>query len=365
MTGLNTHAGPPQQDRDWPALAIDAAAEVNFRFGHRLMGLPGTWIGELEIPRSKAFSPRRRPWSEWHYWWQAHYLDAMIDTGLQTLSQGNRLAARTELRRARHLLRGIMIHNFGRFPNYFYDDMAWLALAASRLNQLSRVLIGSPDRLASCAVTILTRQLHGAHDSVLDGGIYWSRKRDYKNTPVNGPAALHFARNGDAETAQAISAWLRASLFDPATGLYLDGIHPSSTGSHVETNIYTYNQGPILGALLELGRPQDLADATALIEAISQSLRPSGNAPTPGSSHAPSPGLGVRLEPGGDGSLFTGILCRYLALAARDGRLSAHGRETASSMVKETAETVIKQSPQLLSAAVQRWTILSAAASIR
>lgn len=99
-----------------------------------------------------------------------------------------------------------------------------------------------------------------------------------------------------------------------------------------------------------LGRPQDLADAGALIDAVS--------------SHLHTPGLGLRLEPGGDGGLFTGILCRYLALAAQDERLPAHSRATASTMVKETAARLAGQAPAQLSAAVQRWTVLSAAASL-
>lgn len=365
MTAFDAHAGSTNPAGSWTALAAEAAADVNARFGHRLMGLPGTWIGSLQADatdptdapgpppaarRRQRSDTRQRPWSEWHYWWQSHYLDSIIDAGFPALSQGGRIVARGELRRARQLLRGIMIRNFGIFPNYYYDDMAWLALAASRLNTLSVRLEARPSRLALCAVRSLTVQLHGAHDSVLGGGIYWSRKRDFKNTPANGPAALHFARNGDPEAARAIAGWLRTELFDPQPGLYLDGIHPSATGRDVERTIYTYNQGPILAALLALGRPQDLADAGALIDAVS--------------SHLHTPGLGLRLEPGGDGGLFTGILCRYLALAAQDERLPAHSRATASTMVKETAARLAGQAPAQLSAAVQRWTVLSAAASL-
>ncbi|MFQ4149491.1 glycoside hydrolase family 76 protein [Arthrobacter sp. LAPM80] len=347
MTAHPGNAGAPNPDGTWPALAEQAAAAVNTRFGHRLAGLPGTWIGSIEAGGPEP-RPLQLPWSEWHYWWQAHYLDAIVDAGFLALARGRRTAAHAELRRAKELLRGIMARNFGRFPNSFYDDMAWLALAAARLNGLSLRLTARPAWLAGLAIASLTRQLHGAYDMVLGGGIYWSRKRDFKNTPANGPAALHCARTGDPGTARAIVDWLRTELFDPETGLYVDGIHPSATGRDVENTIYTYNQGPILAALLELGSRRDLDDAADLVDAVNR--------------HLGTPGLGLRLEPGGDGSLFTGILCRYLAIAAHDERLPEHTRETASNLVAGTATVLAGQAPVLLSAAVQRWSVLSAAA---
>lgn len=348
---------PAAQAPDWAALARDASAAVNATFGHRLMGLPGTWIAAIAAPATTASTAQRpTPWSEWHYWWQSHYLDAIVDAGFQCVGRGDRITARRELRRARALLRGIMIRNFGRFPNHYYDDMAWLALAAGRLNKLSLRLEARPARLALFAARTLTRQLHSAHDSVLGGGIYWSRKRDFKNTPVNGPAALHFARTGERTSAQEVADWLHRELFSPERGLYIDGVHPTPataanpTGRNVEHTIYTYNQGPILAALLELGRPQDLVHAAALIDAVRVQLS--------------TPGAGIRLEPGGDGSLFTGILCRYLALAAHDERLPAQSRDTASCLIRDTARTVIGQDPRQLSGAVQRWMLLTAAASL-
>lgn len=345
----------PPAPEQWAALARQAAVEVNGTFGRRLMGLPGLWIGAVcAVPAPGT--GRGTPFSEWHYWWQAHYLDAILDSGFLALDGGDRISARLDLRRARQLLRGILVRNFGLFPNFYFDDMAWLALAAARVNTLSSRLLGQPSRLAGFALRSLTRQLHSAHDDVLGGGLYWSRKRDFKNTPVNGPAALHFARTGYRGTARAILDWLRTELFNPETGLYIDGVHPTpvgpanTTGRSVERTVYTYNQGPVLGALLELGEPGDLAQAAELVRAIQARLA--------------TPGHGLRLEPGADGGLFTGILVRYLALASRDPRLGAQTRDTASSLIEETARTVAGQSPQQLSAAVQRWTILSAAATL-
>ncbi|MHA7303724.1 glycoside hydrolase family 76 protein [Arthrobacter sp. TMN-49] len=355
MTGNHLDPGAAAAT-DWAALAEHAGADVNARFGHRLMGLPGTWIGALTAPageppadRQAGAHTRLSPRSPWHYWWQAHYLDAIVDAAQRAHRAGNGTGAVRDIRRAQGLLRGILIRNFLRFPNYFYDDMAWLALAATRLNDLCITVTGRRSPLARLAVTSLHKQLHRGHDLVLGGGIYWSRKRDFKNTPVNGPAALHFARTGDVEMARSIVDWLRNELFDPVSGLYVDGIHPTSGGRTIEKTIYTYNQGPILAALLELQQPAYLGPAAELIDAVAR--------------HLSTPGAGLRLETGGDGNLFTGILCRYLALAACDERLPASARETASALVKETAAGLTGQVPEQLSAAVQRWSIFAAAAT--
>jgi predicted alpha-1,6-mannanase (GH76 family) len=46
----------------------------------------------------------------------------------------------------------------------------------------------------------------------------------------------------------------------------------------------------------------------------------------------------LRCDGTGDGGLFTGILCRYLALAAADPRLPGATRDTAARLVTDTAE---------------------------
>lgn len=353
----------------WANLAQSASLDVNLRFGHHLMRLPGTWIGSLHAPvgtpestlapaavtgsgtslKHKITRAVRMPLTEWHYWWQAHYLDAILDDGFHQLERGSRHQARKHLRRGQQLLRGILIRNFARFPNYFYDDMAWLVLASQRLNDLSLRLNARPAMLASFAMHSLGQQLHRGQDAVLGGGLYWSRSRDFKNTPSNGPAALYFARAGDVHTASELLDWLHGNLFDPQTGLYLDGLRLSTSGTNLVKDIYSYNQGTVLGALLAVGHPSHLAQASELITAIR--------------THLADPNYQLQFGSGGDGNLFTGILCRYLAVAARDQRLPAEARATAAHLVRATAQAVLKQDETQLSAAIQRWTILHAAHS--
>ncbi|PTT60317.1 glycosyl hydrolase, partial [Arthrobacter sp. HMWF013] len=108
----------------------------------------------------------------------------------------------------------------------------------------------------------------------------------------------------------------------------------------VEGTIYTYNQGPVLGALLELGGEANLARAADVIGAVARHLTVPAPVPgaAPDAASPAAPARVLRCDGTGDGGLFTGILCRYLALAALDDRLPASARSTAAELVLATAE---------------------------
>ncbi|NOJ60548.1 glycoside hydrolase family 76 protein [Arthrobacter sp. 260] len=303
---LTSRQDDPVHTADHRARA--AAESVRSRFGHRLFGLPFTHLGAVHHPREGAGSP-------WHYWWQAHYLDVLVDETLREAGQGSSRAADRSALTARRLLRGIRLRNGLRWTNSYYDDMAWLALAVDRLAQ---VRDGGGRALAS-----LDRALCSAHTPDLGGGLYWNSSRDFKNTPATGPAALFFARRGQPERAQELVDWLGERLRDGATGLYLDGIRVNAGQETVVPDVYTYNQGPVLGALLELGGTTNLADAANLVAAVDSQLASEGVLLTHGA---------------GDGGLFTGILTRYLALAALSPLLPDSARRTAATLVTATAD---------------------------
>ena len=89
----------------------------------------------------------------------------------------------------------------------------------------------------------------------------------------------------------------------------------------LENAIYTYNQGPVLGALLELGGTANLARVRcAAARSDGRSAAATSTLPGPADAGTGSATV-LRCDGTGDGGLFTGILARYLALAARDGRL--------------------------------------------
>ena len=328
--------GDPSPD-DWSARANEAARSVTALFGQRLFFLPGTHIGAIVRPSGRV----KNLFRPWHYWWQAHYVDCLVDAGNRELGNGATPAARFDGagrpsagQLASRLVTGIRLRNFFTFVNSYYDDMAWLALSTLRLEKLAGETRRPGRRRNARIHRTLTLQFDSATTDDLGGGTFWSKKRDFKNTPATAPVALYYSRTGHPAKAQALLDWLDAKLFDPSQGLYLDGLRISTTGEVlVESAIYTYNQGPVLGALLELGGEANLARAATVVAAVARNL----TLPAGGTRQDGNP-LILRCDGTGDGGLFTGILCRYLALAAVDLRLPENVRATAERLVLDTAD---------------------------
>ncbi len=322
---------------DWSFRADEAARTVTRLYGQRLFLLPGTHIAATVRPSSRLKNLAR----PWHYWWQAHYLDCLVDAGRRELVNVNASRPGAKFdgenrpsagKLASRLLTGIRLRNFFTVVNNYYDDMAWLALATLRLGQLAADATKPGGRRTARVLHRLTQQFDSASTDDLGGGTFWSKKRDFKNTPATAPVALHYARTGRTAKAQALLDWLDARLYDPEQGMYRDGLRITGTGEVLmESAIYTYNQGPVLGALLELGGAANLEQASALVAAVARSFTLA--APLMGRSATV-----LRCEGTGDGGLFTGILVRYLALAAMDERLPAGTRGTAALLVTDTAE---------------------------
>jgi len=332
MTPAAAHSPVP----NWSFRADEAARSVTRLFGQRLFFLPGTHLAAILRPSSRLKNLSR----PWHYWWQAHYLDCLVDAGRRETGADGHTPARFDGenlpsagRLASRLVTGIRLRNFLTVVNNYYDDMAWLALATHRLEDLAERTGHTAGRRRNTRVLErLGLQFDAASTDDLGGGTFWSTKRDFKNTPATAPVALHYARTGQPARAQALLDWLDARLYDRDQGLYRDGLRIAPSGGLVlEEAIYSYNQGPVLGALLELGGDANLQRAAELVEAVGRSL----------TLHAPLLGRRaavLRSEGTGDGGLFTGILVRYLALAAVDERLPAGIRAAAALLVTDTAE---------------------------
>ncbi len=325
-----------------------AASSIRRRYARRSLSVPGTRLGAV------AYPPPTDPRSHWHYWWQAHYLDCLVDEHLRD-------PGGTALADARKLARGIWLRNGGRWRNAYYDDMAWLALSLQRLDA-----VGGRRREPRRRVRVLGRALASAHTPDLGGGVYWNTARDYKNTPSTAPAALFFARAGDTTQAQELLDWLRARLYDPAIGLYLDGVKADgSVEGTVERTVHTYNQGTVLGALVATGGATNLGHAADLVGAVSRNLADDGVLP---------------LSSGGDAGLFTGILARYLALVTSTPGIDPAAAATARALLEATAErlwadrTEVEASlvfpprqdgPVSLSSQLQAWMVLEAERACR
>ncbi len=346
-----------------------AAESVRQLFGARLFGLPGSFLPHVSWPD-------RRRWSgPWHLWWMAHYLDCLVDAAYRCRRVGTAQGGADPAAQAHRLLRTIRWRNFGGFTNPYYDDMGWLLLAAQRLHELA---VSAPvparinsrsSRLTDAVARAVTPRLLAARTADLGGGLYWNTDHDFKNIPATGPAAIYFARRGATELARSLVDWMYAVLHDTDSGLFWDGIRLVPGPGQIVRDIYTYNQGLVLGTLLQLGEPADLSRAAVLIEAIETGLtqstsftmvpgydphsgiadqvgdtdpHPSGRRPQHDRFDAAPPDhLRVLTSHGGhDGGLFTGILVRYLALAARHPGMDRLAARTAARLTSATAEAL-------------------------
>ncbi|AQP46300.1 hypothetical protein BW730_00645 [Tessaracoccus aquimaris] len=329
------------------ARADEAARSVLEAFLQRPMSVPYLRLGAVQRPKA----PLRR----WDYWWQAHLLDCLVDARLR----GSRLVDQGLINRQ---LTGIWVRNGFRYRNHYFDDMAWLSLAAQR---------------AGSRRVRLRKRLESALTPDFGGGSFWRTDREYKATAATGPISLFLARAGQRRQAADLLRWLRLVLADES-GLFRDGIRLSNGVPEVTRWVFTYNQGPALGTMLELGDDANLAAAARHIAAVGEHLvRPASRV--------------LITHQSGDGGLFTGILTRYLALAANDSRLPDGTRALAGDLVAATAEnlwrgrehrgfrgrvvTVFPQDTSLkppvhtdvveLSTQLQAWMALEAAATLR
>ena len=277
-------------DVDWRERAGIAERAVVRRHVRRVGGvLPGTRIGRVHWPRRAP-----APLVPWHYWWQAHLLDCLIDAQL-------RAPDRVRAKAIAAFARSVRLRNGCSWLGRYYDDVAWLGLALQR----GGTLVG---RSGPSALPRIMNRLHDGWTEAGGGGIWWRRHDDFKAAPANGPAAILLARAGQSAFAAAITDWIAETLVDPDSGLVRDGVRiaPDGTVRAVEPNIYTYNQGVYLGACVELaardGHQRWTDRALAIVDAVRQRLAgPDGVLPGSG---------------GGNGGLFAGITARYLADAA-------------------------------------------------
>ncbi|HYZ37044.1 MAG TPA: glycoside hydrolase family 76 protein [Pseudonocardiaceae bacterium] len=283
-----------------------AAAERAVHTRH-LRGLPALLDTRLGRPSWPGHSIRLR------YWWQAHLLDCMVDAYHRAPTQWRRDAIAA-------LIRGVRLRNVTGWVNSYYDDIAWLGLALQRTAALAGV--HKPDAQEA----IMRRMRFGRGPA---GGMRWRVGDDLVNVPATGPAAIFYARRGNVGIATSLVEWMLANLIDPDTGLVFDGarVNPDGSVRSVERAVYSYCQGVLLGACVELGTATGAArwweQADRTVHAVAEHLTDDGV---------------LRGHGGGDGGLFTGILARYLALAAVRLPPEQPAGKTATRLVLDSAE---------------------------
>lgn len=291
----------------WANRAASSEAAVDKRHLRRLWGLPGTQLGVVAWPAAR----KQTLFGTWHYWWQAHLLDCLVDAQLRD-PQPKRLT------RINRQIRGHRIRNIGRWTNDYYDDMAWLALALERSGRLAGV--GRPRALDTLADQLLNSWV--PEDG---GGIPWRKQDQFFNAPANGPAAIFLARHDRLRRAQQMGDWIEDTLIDPETHLVFDGI---KAGSLVRAQ-YTYCQGVVLGLEVELANRTEDPEHAQRVHRLVSAVR----------DHMSTDGV-IRGAGGGDGGLFNAILARYLAFVATD----LPGDTPADEQARATARDLVLRS---------------------
>lgn len=266
----------------WESRANQAEHSVTERFMRRLWTIPGTRLALS----GKPATPQERSFAVWNYWWQAHVLDCLIDAYTRSPSPFRK-------HQIKRFARAHLIRNLGTPVNSYYDDMAWMGLALERATRL--VGLTHPK-----ALNTLRKQFEKAWSPDLGGGMPWRKQDWFFNTPANGPIGIFLARANNYNLAEKISTWIFSTLLDAKTGLIIDGIDDKGK-LHEAT--FTYCQGVVLGLETELYQhdhdKKHLDRILSLLKAIDKNLATNGI---------------MKMEGGGDGGLFTGILARYLAL---------------------------------------------------
>lgn len=219
------------------------------------------------------------------------------------------------------------------FINEYDDDEGWWALAWINAYDLTQ----SPDYL-KMAETIFADIATEWDTGTCGGGVWWKKPADYKNAIANElfleVAASLANRTEGKESADYRAwaekewAWFKASGMINADNLVNDGLdatHPNACTNNGR-NTWSYNQGVILGGLVELSKldndPALLSQAATIANAALEKLTVRGI-------------LMERTVSGNDAPQFKGIFVRNLAklyMVAPDARYKAFIETNANSI---------------------------------
>ncbi|HSO05195.1 MAG TPA: glycoside hydrolase family 76 protein, partial [Candidatus Limnocylindrales bacterium] len=177
------------------------------------------------------------PVGPWHYWWQAHALEVLLD--------GHEAGDAEAGPRALRLIDGITRRTHGDLTaNPYYDDLAWMGLATMRAHAL-----GLTDARAALS---LAEAVTTGWDAGL-GGVRWRVGDEFRNVAATAPARMLLARASQVDRgadqlamARAAADWLHATLVD-ASGIVWDGCRPRGGVLVPEGRLWSYNVGSVAG----------------------------------------------------------------------------------------------------------------------
>lgn len=179
----------------------------------------------------------RLPWGVWHYWWQAHALEVLLD--------GHEAGDPAAGSRAVRLIQAVIHRNGGDLTiNDYYDDLAWMGLATLRAHTMGL----ADERIALSLANAVEAGWDTRH-----GGFRWRVGDEFRNVAASAPAAMLLAGagliEGDARRlglARQASDWLHATLVEP-TGIVWDGCRTRDGVLVPEGRLWSYNVGTVAG----------------------------------------------------------------------------------------------------------------------
>ncbi|MBD2021723.1 hypothetical protein H6F43_16200 [Leptolyngbya sp. FACHB-36] len=249
------------------------------------------------------YNPSTGLWDKAEWWHAANALETTIDYSriTKTLTYRTNIFNTFEKHKQREF-----------FSPWFYDDDGWWALAWIKAYDLT-----GETRYLDAAKTIFKEMSRG-WDSVCGGGVWWKKQeRTYKNAITSElfltvAARLHLRTPGDGgpgsylDWAQRTWGWFKNSGMINANNQVNDGLN-SDCRNNGQT-AWTYNQGVILGGLVDLykstGDPALLTQAELIADAALRHLSPNGILQEPCETDS---------DCGADGAQFKGIFIRNLA----------------------------------------------------
>lgn len=193
---------------------------------------------------------------------------------------------------------------------YLNDDDLWAVIAHVNAWEIGR----DPELLAWAAANY-ARIVAEHWDDTCGGGLWWDRKHTYKNAITNelllyASTRLYRATGQSAYRDWALRswAWFAGSGMIAPDGLVNDGLVNDGQKGQCRNNgapRYTYNQGVLLGGLIELGAIT--GEATYRAAAVRTALAATRTLVTPdGLLTEPSDALGA------DGPMFKGVFAHHL-----------------------------------------------------
>lgn len=228
------------------------------------------------------YNPNNGLWHTTNWWNAANAVTVLVNYSTVSGSQDHRWAVENTF--------DVNARRPSQFLNFYYDDEGWWALAWIRAYDWTH-----DPKYLDMSKTIFD-DMAGGWDDVCGGGIWWSKEQDinkrYKNAIANelflSVAAGLANRVAPAEQplysswAQSEWDWFQQSGMINSENLINDGLVSAGTSPSCVNNgktTWSYNQGVILGGLVELfGQTQDpsLADtansiASAAIAKLSDS----------------------------------------------------------------------------------------------